>query len=161
VDTVARAAAGAGLPQPFAELGLTRDEYEKIVATLVRRPTGAELALCSVMWSEHCSYKSSQDAPAAVRGHSAARRAAHGHRAQRRRGRHRPGLRGHVQDRVAQPPIHMEPYQGSVTIAISVVLVVLGVQTSVDKVVDDVDNVANDVTTNVLLAMPGAVRARG
>ena len=60
VDTVARAVAEADLPQPFAELGLTRDEYEKIVATLGRRPTGAELALYSVMWSEHCSYKSSK-----------------------------------------------------------------------------------------------------
>jgi phosphoribosylformylglycinamidine synthase subunit PurL len=60
VDTVARAAAEADLPQPFAELGLTRDEYEKIVTTLGRRPTGAELALYSVMWSEHCSYKSSK-----------------------------------------------------------------------------------------------------
>ena len=59
-DTVARAAATAGLPQPFAELGLTADEYEKIVATLGRRPTDAELALYSVMWSEHCSYKSSK-----------------------------------------------------------------------------------------------------
>ena len=59
-DTVARAAATAGLPQPFAELGLTAEEYEKIVATLGRRPTGAELALYSVMWSEHCSYKSSK-----------------------------------------------------------------------------------------------------
>ena len=48
------------LPQPFAELGLTGSEYEKIVATLGRRPTGAELALYSVMWSEHCSYKSSK-----------------------------------------------------------------------------------------------------
>jgi phosphoribosylformylglycinamidine synthase subunit PurL len=46
--------------QPFAELGLTRAEYEKIVDTLGRRPTGAELALYSVMWSEHCSYKSSK-----------------------------------------------------------------------------------------------------
>ena len=60
VDTVARAAAEADLPQPFAELGLTRDEYEKIMGTLGRRPTGAELALYSVMWSEHCSYKSSK-----------------------------------------------------------------------------------------------------
>ena len=59
-DTVAGAAATAGLPQPFAELGLTRAEYEKIVATLGRRPTSAELALYSVMWSEHCSYKSSK-----------------------------------------------------------------------------------------------------
>jgi phosphoribosylformylglycinamidine synthase len=57
---VARAAATAGLPQPFAELGLTQAEYEKIVDTLGRRPTSAELALYSVMWSEHCSYKSSK-----------------------------------------------------------------------------------------------------
>ena len=48
------------LPQPFAELGLTGDEYDRIVRTLGRRPTGAELALYSVMWSEHCSYKSSK-----------------------------------------------------------------------------------------------------
>jgi phosphoribosylformylglycinamidine synthase II len=46
--------------QPYAELGLTRAEYEKIVGTLGRRPTDAELALYSVMWSEHCSYKSSK-----------------------------------------------------------------------------------------------------
>jgi phosphoribosylformylglycinamidine synthase subunit PurL len=46
--------------QPYAELGLTRAEYEKIVHTLGRRPTDAELALYSVMWSEHCSYKSSK-----------------------------------------------------------------------------------------------------
>jgi len=59
-DTVARAAATGGLPQPFAELGLTQAEYEKIVDTLGRRPTSAELALYSVMWSEHCSYKSSK-----------------------------------------------------------------------------------------------------
>ena len=60
VDTVARADADPGQPQPFAELGLTQAEYEKIVDTLGRRPTSAELALYSVMWSEHCSYKSSK-----------------------------------------------------------------------------------------------------
>jgi phosphoribosylformylglycinamidine synthase II len=59
-DTVARAQASPGQPQPFAELGLTEAEYGKIVATLGRRPTSAELALYSVMWSEHCSYKSSK-----------------------------------------------------------------------------------------------------
>src|SRR5262249_19638049 len=59
-DTLAPAPATAGPPQPFAELGVTADEYEKIVATVGRRPTGAELALYSVMWSEHCSYKSSK-----------------------------------------------------------------------------------------------------
>jgi phosphoribosylformylglycinamidine synthase subunit PurL len=60
VDTVSRAAATPDTPQPYAELGLTEGEYGRIVATLGRRPTGAELALYSVMWSEHCSYKSSK-----------------------------------------------------------------------------------------------------
>ena len=59
-DTVAQATGTPDLPQPFAELGLTEDEYGTIVATLDRRPTAAELALYSVMWSEHCSYKSSK-----------------------------------------------------------------------------------------------------
>ena len=59
-DTVARADATPGQPQPYAELGLTQAEYDKIVDTLGRRPTSAELALYSVMWSEHCSYKSSK-----------------------------------------------------------------------------------------------------
>ena len=59
-DTVEAAAATPDLPQPFRELGLTEDEYEKIRHLLGRRPTAAELALYSVMWSEHCSYKSSK-----------------------------------------------------------------------------------------------------
>jgi phosphoribosylformylglycinamidine synthase subunit PurL len=59
-DTVARAQVTPDQPQPYAELGLTEAEYAKITGTLGRRPTGAELALYSVMWSEHCSYKSSK-----------------------------------------------------------------------------------------------------
>ncbi|HZM66976.1 MAG TPA: phosphoribosylformylglycinamidine synthase subunit PurL [Nakamurella sp.] len=59
-DTVARAAATPDLPQPFRELGLKQDEYAQIREILGRRPTGAELAMYSVMWSEHCSYKSSK-----------------------------------------------------------------------------------------------------
>jgi phosphoribosylformylglycinamidine synthase subunit PurL len=59
-DTVEVAADTPELNQPFAELGLTPDEYEKIRQILGRRPTAAELALYSVMWSEHCSYKSSK-----------------------------------------------------------------------------------------------------
>jgi phosphoribosylformylglycinamidine synthase len=59
-DTVEVAAATPELPQPFTELGLTADEYQKIRQILGRRPTAAELALYSVMWSEHCSYKSSK-----------------------------------------------------------------------------------------------------
>ena len=46
--------------QPYAELGLTSAEYERIGELLGRRPTDAELAIYSVMWSEHCSYKSSK-----------------------------------------------------------------------------------------------------
>jgi phosphoribosylformylglycinamidine synthase subunit PurL len=60
VDTVERAAASPEQPQPFRELGLKDDEYERIREILGRRPTDAELAMYSVMWSEHCSYKSSK-----------------------------------------------------------------------------------------------------
>jgi phosphoribosylformylglycinamidine synthase subunit PurL len=60
LDTVAQAAATPDRPQPHAELGLTAAEYERIVAVLGRRPTDAELAIYSVLWSEHCSYKSSK-----------------------------------------------------------------------------------------------------
>ncbi len=59
-DTVEHAASTPELPQPFRELGLKDDEYERIRAILGRRPTDAELAMYSVMWSEHCSYKSSK-----------------------------------------------------------------------------------------------------
>jgi phosphoribosylformylglycinamidine synthase II len=40
--------------------GLTRDEYDRIVGSLGREPTLTELGIFSVMWSEHCSYKSSR-----------------------------------------------------------------------------------------------------
>ena len=60
VDTVENAAITPDEPQPWAELGLTSDEYELICRLLSRRPTSAELAMYSVMWSEHCSYKSSK-----------------------------------------------------------------------------------------------------
>ena len=46
--------------QPWAELGLKEDEYARIREILGRRPTSSELAMYSVMWSEHCSYKSSK-----------------------------------------------------------------------------------------------------
>jgi phosphoribosylformylglycinamidine synthase len=41
-------------------LGLTDEEYDMIVGILGRGPTDTELAMYSVMWSEHCSYKSSR-----------------------------------------------------------------------------------------------------
>jgi phosphoribosylformylglycinamidine synthase subunit PurL len=60
LDTVEHAAATPDEVQPFAELGLKPDEYQRIRDILGRRPTAAELAMYSVMWSEHCSYKSSK-----------------------------------------------------------------------------------------------------
>lgn len=59
-DTVENAQATPDLAQPYAELGLRDEEYEKIKSILGRRPTDAELTVYSVMWSEHCSYKSSK-----------------------------------------------------------------------------------------------------
>jgi phosphoribosylformylglycinamidine synthase len=60
LDTVAIATANPDTTQPFAELGLKPDEYARIKEILGRRPTSSELAMYSVMWSEHCSYKSSK-----------------------------------------------------------------------------------------------------
>jgi phosphoribosylformylglycinamidine synthase subunit PurL len=60
LDTVAIAEANPDTNQPFAELGLKSDEYARIKEILGRRPTSSELAMYSVMWSEHCSYKSSK-----------------------------------------------------------------------------------------------------
>lgn len=51
---------------PVAELehalehGMTEGEYDKVLDTLGRKPTVTELGMYSVMWSEHCSYKSSR-----------------------------------------------------------------------------------------------------
>ena len=59
-DTVQNAAATPEKEQPYAALGLKEDEYLKIREILGRRPTSGELAMYSVMWSEHCSYKSSK-----------------------------------------------------------------------------------------------------
>ena len=60
LDTVALAAADPDREQPWSTLGLTADEYARIREILGRRPTSSELAMYSVMWSEHCSYKSSK-----------------------------------------------------------------------------------------------------
>ncbi|MCP2250799.1 phosphoribosylformylglycinamidine synthase subunit PurL [Lentzea aerocolonigenes] len=60
VDTVKNAESTPDQEQPYKELGLKDDEYARIKEILGRRPTDAELAMYSVMWSEHCSYKSSK-----------------------------------------------------------------------------------------------------
>jgi phosphoribosylformylglycinamidine synthase II len=47
-------------PPLHRQLGLTEDEYARIEEVLGRPPNHTELAMYSVMWSEHCSYKSSR-----------------------------------------------------------------------------------------------------
>lgn len=59
-DTVSHAAETPDEEQPYEELGLREDEYDRIRQILGRRPTSSELAMYSIMWSEHCSYKSSK-----------------------------------------------------------------------------------------------------
>ena len=60
VDTTANAAVTPDKALPYVQLGLKDDEYARIVEILGRRPSTSELAMYSVMWSEHCSYKSSR-----------------------------------------------------------------------------------------------------
>jgi phosphoribosylformylglycinamidine synthase II len=45
---------------PHRELGLTDSEYERITELLGRDPNGVELAMFSLLWSEHCAYKHSR-----------------------------------------------------------------------------------------------------
>ena len=104
-------------------LGLTDDEYASIVAILGRAPNHLELAMYSVMWSEHCSYKSSRvhlkrlptEAPWVLVGPGRERRRGRRRRRHRRRHPHRepqppvghralPG-RGHRRRR--HPPRHL------------------------------------------------------
>jgi len=59
LDTVAVATEDPQREQPWSDLGLKPDEYAEIREILGRRPTSSELAMYSVVWSEHCSYKSS------------------------------------------------------------------------------------------------------
>ena len=48
------------MPQLYEELGLTHDEYQAIRGLQGREPTHVELAVFSLMWSEHCGYKHSR-----------------------------------------------------------------------------------------------------
>ena len=47
-------------PEIVAEHGLSEDEYERVKTHMGREPNLLELGVFSVMWSEHCSYKSSR-----------------------------------------------------------------------------------------------------
>ena len=51
---------GAVTPQLLAQHSITAEEYSRILAALGRVPSLTELGIYSVMWSEHCSYKSSR-----------------------------------------------------------------------------------------------------
>ncbi len=60
-------ASSSAIPQPaqitpelLAQHSLTSDEYQRILTALGRTPSMTELGIYSVMWSEHCSYKSSR-----------------------------------------------------------------------------------------------------
>src|SRR5690242_11397179 len=54
------AAPAKSMADKAAEYGLKADEYDLIVRRLNREPNDVELGVFSVMWSEHCSYKSSK-----------------------------------------------------------------------------------------------------
>ena len=47
-------------PQIVAEHGLTEDEYQRVLKVMGREPNMVELGIFSVMWSEHCSYKTTR-----------------------------------------------------------------------------------------------------
>ena len=52
--------AGRRMTAPHRELGLTDFEYDRIVELMGREPNQVELAIFSLMWSEHCGYKHSR-----------------------------------------------------------------------------------------------------
>ena len=56
----ATAPASVITPEIVAEHGLSRQEYDRVLHALGREPNLVELGIFSVMWSEHCSYKSSR-----------------------------------------------------------------------------------------------------
>ncbi len=107
-DTVARAEATPDVEQPWAELGLKDDEYARIREILGRRPTVVRAGDVLGDVERALLVQEQQGPPAAVRredpgvhrGHAARR-----HRRERRRRRRRAGLGGHLQGRVAQPPV--------------------------------------------------------
>ncbi len=61
VETASTHAKGPTItPELLREHGISLEEYERILKALGRAPTFTELGIFSVMWSEHCSYKSSR-----------------------------------------------------------------------------------------------------
>jgi phosphoribosylformylglycinamidine synthase len=97
----------------YAALGLTSEEYARIRQTIGRDPTHTELAMFSVMWSEHCSYKSSRlhlrelptDAPWVVLGPGEGAGVV----------QVKPGLRVAFKMESHNHPSAVEPFQGAAT----------------------------------------------
>ena len=59
-DSPVSAAPARITPDIVAQHGLSEEEYDRILAAMGRAPNMVELGIFSVMWSEHCSYKSSR-----------------------------------------------------------------------------------------------------
>ena len=105
---------GARGRRPAASpLGLTDAELEAIHDRLQRAPNDLELAMFCVMWSEHCSYKSSKPLLRTLPTAGSDVVAGPGENA----GvvAHRGRSRGRFQDRVAQPPKRSGAHQGAAT----------------------------------------------
>ena len=100
-------------PEMVAEHGLTAAEYQRLLGILGREPSLTELGIFSVMWSEHCSYKSSRvwlktlptKGPQVIQGPGR----------ERRRGRHRRRRRRVFKMESHNHPSYIEPYQGAAT----------------------------------------------
>ena len=87
----------------IAEHGISPDEYARLLEELGREPSLTELGIFSVMWSEHCSYKSSRRVAQEASDHRPASDPRPGRECGRGRSRRRPGRR--LQDGEPQPPV--------------------------------------------------------
>ena len=91
-------------PQPLhRSLGLTDDEFARIGELLGREPNDFELAVFSLLWSEHCGYKHSRPLLRRLPDRRPARAAGPGRERRRDRRGRRP--RGRAQGREPQPPL--------------------------------------------------------
>ena len=98
-------------PALHRALGLTDGEFERIRSLLERDPNDFELAVFSLLWSEHCGYKHSALLLKRLPSTRAARAAGAGRERRRARPRRRP--RGRVQGREPQPPVGGRAVPGS------------------------------------------------
>ena len=90
-------------PDLVAQHGITPEEYQRILSILGREPNFTELGIFSVMWSEHCSYKSSRVHLKTLPDPGAVHPAGTGR--ERRGGGHRRRSRHGLQDGEPQPSL--------------------------------------------------------